>query len=261
MTNPLSANHSVLRQQLIDSLLDVVHANVRHGREDIAIFEIGKGYGRLPEGPREWWRLGFALTGPAEPLAPNRPSRLYDLDDAKGLIELLASELGFDRAVFTAARKNGTFHPGRAAIARAGQELIGWVGELHPRLIEELDLRVPRIVVAEVSIAGLSGGQLAVVKARPVPRHPAVERDLAVVASEDRVAGEIDELIRSSGGPLLAGLRLFDVYRGAPLGEHEKSLAFRLTFQADRTLTEAEVEAAVASVTATLEQAGARLRT
>jgi phenylalanyl-tRNA synthetase beta chain len=260
VTNPLSTNHSVLRQQLIDSLLDVVHANVRHGRDDIAIFEIGKGYGRLPEGPHEWWRLAFALTGPAEPEAPNRASREYDLDDAKGIIELLAAELGFEEATFGPARTGGPFHPGRNAVARAGQSLIGWVGELHPRLVEELDLRVSRIVVAELSIARLSGGQLAVVKARPVRRHQAVERDLAVVVSQDRPAGEIDELIRTAGGPLLADVRLFDIYRGAPLADHEKSLAFRLTLQADRTLTESEVETAVAAVTSALEQAGARLR-
>jgi phenylalanyl-tRNA synthetase beta chain len=260
VTNPLSANHSVLRQQLVGSLLDVVHSNVRHGREDIAIFEIGKGYGRLPEAPQEWWRLGFALTGPAEPLAPNRPARPYDLDDAKGLIELLAAELGFDPAAFAPARSGRPFHPGRTAVARAGQSLIGWVGEIHPGLLEELDLRVPRIVVAELAVAGLSGGQLAVVQARPVPRHPAVERDLAVVVGEDRPAGEIEALVRVAGGPLLAGVRLFDIYRGTPLADHEKSLAFRLTFQADRTLTEAEVEAAVAAVTAALGQGGARLR-
>jgi phenylalanyl-tRNA synthetase beta chain len=78
--------------------------------------------------------------------------------------------------------------------------------------------------------------------------------------SDDRQAGEIDEIIRSAGGPLLAEVRLFDIYRGAPLSDHEKSLAFRLTLQADRTLTEAEVEAAVAAVTAALERAGGRLR-
>jgi phenylalanyl-tRNA synthetase beta chain len=265
VTNPLSANHSVLRQQLVDSLLDVVHANVRHGRQDVAIFEVGKGYGRLPGGPHEWWRLGLALTGRAEPLAPNRPIRLYDLDDAKGLIDLLAAELGFDRATFEPAAvprgAGGTFHPGRTAVARAGQSLIGWVGELHPRLIEELDLRVPRVVVAELSVAGLSGGQLAIVKARPVPRHPAVERDLAVVVPGDRLAGEVEALVRAAGGPLLADVHLFDVYRGTPLADHDKSLAFRLTFQADRTLTETEVEAAVAAVTAALEKGGARLRT
>jgi len=261
VTNPLSANHSVLRQQLVDSLLDVVHANVRHGRQDIAIFEIGKGYGRLPEGPHEWWRLAIALTGPAEPEAPNRPSREYDLDDAKGIIELLAAELGFEETTFDPARTGEPFHPGRTAIARAGQNLIGWVGELHPRLIEELDLRVPRIVVVELAVAGLSGGELAVVKARPVPRHPAVERDLSVVVAEDRPAGEVAALLRAAGGLLLAGVRLFDIYRGTPLASHEKSLAFRLTFQADRTLTEGEVEGALAAVTAALEKAGARLRT
>jgi phenylalanyl-tRNA synthetase beta chain len=94
-----------------------------------------------------------------------------------------------------------------------------------------------------------------------VPRHPAVERDVAVVVAEDRPAGEVAALLRAAGGPLLAGVRLFDIYRGTPLASHEKSLAFRLTFQADRTLTEGEVEGAVAAVTAALEKAGARLRT
>jgi phenylalanyl-tRNA synthetase beta chain len=260
VTNPLSENHSVLRQQLIGSLLHVLDANLRQGRDEIAIFEVGKGYGKTADGPHEWWRLGFALTGLAEPTSWNRPPRAYDLDDARGLVELLADELGFPEPRYAPA--NGSpFHPGRTAIARAGESLIGWVGELHPDQLAAWDLRAGRVFVAELAIAGLSGGQLTPVRSSPIPRHPPVERDVAVVVPDARPAGEMSDIIRMAGGPLLGGVRLFDVYRGAPLAPGEKSLAFRLTFQADRTLTEAEVDAAVSTVTNAMREAGARLRT
>ena len=90
ITNPLASQHSVLRQRLLGSLLDVVRSNLRQGRDDVAIFEIGKGYGRVDGRPHEWWRLGLALTGAAAPRAWNRSLAHYDLDDAKGLVELLA---------------------------------------------------------------------------------------------------------------------------------------------------------------------------
>ncbi|HEX5828895.1 MAG TPA: phenylalanine--tRNA ligase subunit beta, partial [Candidatus Limnocylindrales bacterium] len=90
VTNPLSRDHSLLRRNLLGSLLDVVAVNVRHGTPDVAVFEIGKAYARTGDAPREWWRLGFALVGDAEPAAWNRAPRPYDLDDAKGVIELLA---------------------------------------------------------------------------------------------------------------------------------------------------------------------------
>ena len=94
-------------------------------------------------------------------------------------------------------------------------------------------------------------------------RHPAAERDLAVVVAEDRPAGEVEATIRTSGGELLQSTSLFDVYRGAPLGPDEKSLAFRLTFRApDRTLAEAEVDAAIEAITLAIRSAvGGRVRT
>src|SRR3954454_8859948 len=87
VTNPLSRDHSVLRRNLFGSLLDVVGVNLRHGTDDIAVFEIGKGYARTGDEPREWWRLGFALAGAAEPPSWNRGAREFDLDDAKGILE------------------------------------------------------------------------------------------------------------------------------------------------------------------------------
>lgn len=261
VTNPLSESHSTLRGDLIGSLLDVVDANQRRGRDDIAVYEVGKGYGRLAAGPTEWWRLAFALTGAAEPPSWNRPARPYDLDDAKGFVELLAEQLGHPEVRYEPATDGYPFHPGRAAIARAGDRLIGRVGEVHPELVAALDLKATnRIVVAELALAGLSGGQVEAVRSVPVSRHQVVERDLAVVVPEDRPAATIEATVRSAVGDLLTDLRLFDIYRGSPLAADEKSLAFRLRFQADRTLAEAEVEAAVAAVVEALRASGGRLR-
>ncbi|HEY2916681.1 MAG TPA: hypothetical protein VGI98_05635, partial [Candidatus Limnocylindrales bacterium] len=132
---------------------------------------------------------------------------------------------------------------------------------LHPRVLEEAGLRPTHLIVAELSIAGLGGGQLATRPAIPPARVPAVERDLAVVIAEPIEAAAMDAVIRAAAGPLLQDVRLFDVYRGRPLGADDRSLAFRLRFgSADRTLTEAEVDGAVASVVAAVEANGGRIR-
>src|SRR5439155_9066101 len=115
VTNPLSADHSVLRPALVGSLVEIVSTNLRRGRSDIAIFEIGKGYGRDADATREWWRLGFAITGALEEPAWNRPRRLADLDDAKGIIELVCHRLGFDEPTYAKLSGEPLLHPGRAA--------------------------------------------------------------------------------------------------------------------------------------------------
>ena len=252
VTNPLSSQHSVMRQRLLGSLLEVADTNLRQNRPDVAIFEIGKGYGALEdgEGTHEWWRLGFVLTGPAEIPAWNRPARPFDVDDGQGVIDLVARVLGMPRPIYMPLTDDPTLHPGRAARVLAGDQLAGRIGELHPALLVELGLRAGQIVVAELAVAGLSGGQPAVPLGRTPSRHPVAERDLAVVVPNDRPAGEVEAAIRRHAGPLLGSVELFDIYRGRPLPDDRRSLAFRLVFGAsDRTLTEDEVDRAVADVT------------
>jgi phenylalanyl-tRNA synthetase beta chain len=271
VTNPLSADHSVLRPALVGSLVQVVSTNVRHGVDDVTIFEVGKGYGADDAGDgaivREWWRLGLAGTGVGDPASFNRPPRPYDLDDAKGAIELVARRLGFDAPAYRAERGEPLLHPGRAARVEATRDgrlaLSGVVGELHPSVVEAWDLRSARVVVAELDLTGLGGGLRPNVTAVPPPRHPASERDVAVVVAEAVPAGDVAAAIGASAGSILADVLLFDVYRGSPLAADEKSLAFRLTFRAaDRTLEEAEVDAAIAAITTALQtQIGGRIRT
>ena len=125
VTNPLSSQHSVLRQSLIGSLLEVVSTNLRVGTDDIAIFEVGKGYGATGDPPtHEWWRLGFALTGAAAEPTWDRPAPAYDLEDAKGLIAAMCDRLGFPAAGLRAVSRRSGPPPG-ASRGRPGRRVAG----------------------------------------------------------------------------------------------------------------------------------------
>ena len=267
VTNPLSLDHALLRQSLVGSLVEVISTNLRRGNADVAIFEIGKGYGRVGAEPTEWWRLGLALVGSLEPASWNRPARAADVDDLKGLAELLAVELGASQPRYEPLTDEPLLHPGRAArVGAVGADgaiaLSGVLGELHPRVVAEWDLRVDRVLVAELSVAGLSGGQPRVPRVVQPPRFQSAERDLAVVVDDARSAAEVASAIEDAGGDLLASTTLFDVYRGRPLADDERSLAYRLRFvAADRTPAEAEVDAAVTAIMGELQRRlGARIR-
>jgi phenylalanyl-tRNA synthetase beta chain len=262
VTNPLSRDHSLLRRNLLGSLLDVVAVNLRHGTPDVAVFEVGKGYGHTGSTAREWWRLAIALTGAAEEPAWNRPARPYDLDDAKGVLELVAHRIGLPKPVYEAETGEPVFHPGRTARASSGTDLYAIVGELHPDIAERWGLRTTqRVVVAEIALRGLASGRLSAELARAVARFPEVDRDLAIVVPEATHAAAVEALIRAHAGSLLRDVDLFDIYRGVPLASDEKSLAYRVRLgAADRTLTEPEVEAAVGAVVAALPSVGGRLR-
>ena len=195
----------------------------------------------------------------------NQPARAFDLDDAKGLVELLARRLGYPNPTHEPLSDDPNLHPGRAARIRVtgegGTLVAGRAGELHPALADELDLDGP-VIVAELAVAGLASGVLSPSRGATPPRHPAVERDLAVVVADERPAADIAAAIRRHGGPLLTAVDLFDVYRGRPLAATEKSLAWRLHFQApDRTLTEDEIDTAIGEISARLAtDVGGRIR-
>ena len=266
VTNPLSADHAILRQGLVGGLIDVVALNRRRGRDDIAIFEVGKGYGRVDDRPSEWWRLGIALAGAFDVPAWNRERRAADLDDVKGVVEAVAEILGFGAPTYVSLGTEPALHPGRAAVVTATDAtgavaISGVVGEVHPGVAAAWDERTTGAVVAELSVRGLSGGSPPVPRGEAPSRHQEVERDVAVVVPAEGAAGEIEGAIRDAAGPLLRAVRLFDVYRGAPLGASERSLAFRLAFgDPERTLSEPEIEAAMAAVGAAVAAAGGRVR-
>ena len=272
VTNPLSQDHSILRQSLVGSLVDVVGGNARHGTGNVAVFEVGKGYGRVGDAAREWWRLGLALAGSFAEPAWNQPRRDADIDDAKGAIELIARVLGAGAPAYEPLTSEPILHPGRSATVEArfrngassSREIAiaGVLGELHPRLVEAWDLRTRRVVVAELSVAGLAGGALPVVEATALPHVLPVERDLTVDVPDAVAAAGVARQIVASGGPLLQDVQLAGTYRGQPLGPDERSLTFRLRLGApDRALTDDEVDKSIRTITDALaDHIGARIR-
>jgi phenylalanyl-tRNA synthetase beta chain len=267
VTNPLSMDHSVLRQSLVGSLVEAVDTNARHGQPDVAVFEIGKGYGRVGDASREWWRLGIALTGAFEAPAWNRVRREADLDDAKGALELVARLLGASAPAYRPLTDEPILHPGRSASVESQHPngdlaIAGVVGELHPRLAEAWDLRARRIVVADVSVAGLTAGSLPVVSSVPPPRFQPIERDLTVDIADSVAAADVANRVHEAGGAHLQAATLVGTYRGHPLGPDERSLTFRLRFGApERALTDAEVDSAIDAISGALaHNNGARIR-
>ncbi|MEO8468500.1 MAG: phenylalanine--tRNA ligase subunit beta [Chloroflexota bacterium] len=266
VTNPLSADHAVLRQDLVGGLVATVVLNRRRGRDDLALFEIGKGYGRVADAPHEWWRLGIALAGSFDPAAWNRPRRTVDFDDGKGVLEALGDALGLTKPIYAPMATERALHPGRSATVTAHDPegrvaLSGVVGEIHPAAAAAWDERAEGSILIEVSIRGLSGGVPTVPRAISPIRFPSVERDLAIVVPSGGTAGEVGAAIKASAGTLLRSAEVFDVYVGPPLNTGERSLAYRLTFgAAERTLADDEVETAIAAVTSAIEAIGGRIR-
>ncbi len=261
--NPLSERHAVLRSGLVASLLDALALNERHGSSDVAIFEIGKGYAADPAGtPAEWWRLGFLLTGDAVAPTWSIAGRAWDVEDAKAVAGLVAHVVGAPAPEFRAWQAGPPLHPGRAATVIVPGRLAGLLGEIHPETLEAWDLRAERVLVGELAVEGLGGGQLVPVRVAPVGRHASTARDLALVVAGVVPAGEVAATLAREGGDLLRSAVLFDVYRGAPLDATEKSLAWSLELRSDdRALEEGEVDALMTRLVEAVAAAhGGRLR-
>jgi phenylalanyl-tRNA synthetase beta chain len=167
-----------------------------------------------------------------------------DIHDAKGMAEAALAAAGLTDAEtvpWPADRVPAFLEPGRAARLMRGETEFGWFGEVALAAREIFDLPAP-VFVAELSVTALAGLPAATAKYEPLPRFPAVQRDLAIVVGSEVAAGEVEAAIRAMRLPLLTRLTLFDVYTGGQVGAGRRSLAWSLTFQApDRTLTDAEV--------------------
>jgi len=267
ITNPISADRTVMRHTLLASMLDVLSANARW-RNRLALFEIGKVY--LPvEGrslPDEPTHICIALTGPRDlpgwQDGSSDGSALMDYFDLKGVIECLISSLHLSGGVFEACQ-HPTFFPGRVASLRIGEKLIGTLGELHPLVREAFGLPPQPVMVAELAMEPLAAGISGQHPVAPISAFPAVYQDIAVVVDEGISAARVEATIWQAGGALLRDVRLFDVYRGEQIGEGKKSLAYSLTFQADdKTLRDRDADALRARIVRALESAiGGRLRT
>ncbi len=244
LANPMSSEQSQLRTTLLGSLLDVAERNRARGVEALALFESGAVYhsaGSDGAGlPAEPHHLGAILSGPVRPgtWREQHPPRA-DFFAAKGVLSALLEALGvaWEPQPMTTAP---FLHPGRAAAILIGGSHAGWLGEIHPNVAARWDLE-DTVAGFELELSAIEPP--APTQFRDLVSFPAVHEDLAIVIAETVSASELLRVIRSAGSPLLAGARVFDVYRDPErLGPDRVSIAVRLSYRAaDRTLTDAEV--------------------
>ncbi len=232
ISNPMGEDYSIMRKTLIPSLLTSVSNNKNHNIPNVKLFEMDRTF--MPqedenELPLEMNILGAAINAKDE-----------DFYTLKGRLEELFLKFNVKDVQYA----TGTLpylHPGRSAFISAGENHLGYIGEIHPDAAEKYDIS-GKTIVCEVDIDALieSGSDEMVVK--DIPKYPAVQRDLAVVISASQQAGPLIGDIRKIGGKLLENCEIFDIYQSEQIGKDKKSVAFSLSFRAeDRTLVDDEV--------------------
>ncbi len=262
LANPLTEEQDTLRTSLVmPGLLATLRGNVRLGRRDAAVFELGRVFLPGQDAPREERRLAILLAGATRPQHWSARSRPFDLFDIKGLVELLFDRLGESvPEIDSGSVPPGFLHPGRAGCLRREGELIGYAGALHPDVRAAWELR-EEAVVLEITIDSLLEASPRSVRFSALDRFPAVQRDLSILCDETIPAAEIDARVRSSGGERLRSVSLLDRYAGNQVPPGKVSLTLSLRFQdPERTLTSEEVQAAVAGVVRELRAVGLEIR-
>jgi phenylalanyl-tRNA synthetase beta chain len=263
LINPITPERSVMRTSLLASVLDALEHNARLC-ERLALFEIGPVFWNKPEQdlPDEPAHLAIALTGlRLEPAWDTHSTARLDFYDLKGVIEGLLEGLHIAGAVYRPAA-NPSFHPGKCAEVCLGELVLGVFGELHPLVKVNYDFGDSPVLAAEFDLESILQHLDTGYATLPVPVYPPVLEDIAVIVDEAVPAAQVEAVIRQASGKLLAGVRLFDIFRGAQIGEGKKSLAYSLTYQAaDRTLTDGDAAQLRQRIVRQLErELGARLR-
>ncbi|MDQ1910232.1 phenylalanine--tRNA ligase subunit beta [Paenibacillus sp. GD4] len=263
LSMPMSEERSTLRTSLVPHLLDAALYNRNRNQNDVALFEIGRVFvtqeKQLTKQPEERLLLSALLTGKRSELHWTGKPGDVDFYDLKGVLENVLAYLGVKGVSFTAAQPEG-FHPGRTAHIVADGKVIGVIGQLHPALQQKKDLADTYVFELELDVlAELADEKLTYT---PLPRYPAIGRDMAVVVDKSVAVGELIGKAREVAGSLLESIQVFDIYTGERLGADKKSVAISFVYRTlERTLTDEEVSELHAKVVAALEDGfGAELR-
>ncbi len=242
--NPLTEEQSVMRTTLIPSLLEVVARNAHRGVEDCHIFEIGATYipEELPlrELPEERRTLAITLSGHRSEESWDAGKEKVDFFELKGILEVLFEELNVNDYEIVPS-KDVIFHPMRQASIIVQGKNIGFIGEMHPDILEGYGLK-DRVQALEIELKPLVDFMNRHIAYKGLPRYPAVLRDIAIIADKSILSRRIQELIEKSGGSLIEKVHLFDTYSGAQIPEGKRSLAYSIIYRhKDRTLTDEEI--------------------
>ncbi|EIV96429.1 phenylalanine--tRNA ligase subunit beta [Frankia sp. QA3] len=286
VANPIAEDAAYLRTTLLSGLIAAAVRNIGRGQQDLALFESGRVFreqpgapGRVPTPPvdrrpsaeeiaaldsvlpKQARHVAALLTGRREPAGWSTPGREADWADAVDVAHVVAEAVGLTLTV--TAGDAMPWHPGRCAELTVGGRLVGFAGELHPRVLGDVGLP-PRTVAMELSLDVLVEAATAAppVVAPVISTYPPADRDVALVVPTRVPVAEVTEALREGAGDLLESLTLFDVFEGAQVGAGQRSLAFGLRLRAgDRTLTAAEANAVRdAAVELAAQRTGAALR-
>ena len=243
--NPITDDFPILRTTLLGGVLETIVRNLSRKNDDIKIYELGAVY--LPEElplhslPKEPLMLCGALVGKRSELSWSQGKDNVDFYDAKGIVEVLLAGLGISDYHVTTG-EHMSLHPGKTAVFTRNSKILATVGELHPKVADEFDIH-RKVYIFEVDIEAVVDCVNLLAKYEPLPKFPAIQRDVAVVLPLTISADQVREAIITSGGPLLSDVRLFDVYVGEQVADGSKSLAFSLIYRDKmRTLTDEEID-------------------
>jgi phenylalanyl-tRNA synthetase beta chain len=262
--NPLTQENAEMRLSLIPGLVESLRAHVSQKSKGFYGFDLGKVFSLASRGsPEERECVAGGIYGTRERhglrIKEQSPSAFLDM---KGLVEGVLELIGVARQVlWTGDSLPSILHPGKAASLEIAGSLLGCLGELHPDLCEEL--RLPSFFIFEVDFEKLVQYASRQFTVRSLPRFPSVERDLAVVLDDGFPAQRLVSWIKEQfDHSLIEEVQVFDQYKGAPVSQGKKSLAYTISYRAeDRTLTDAEVNALHGELVSRISQVfGAQLR-
>jgi len=241
--NPLTEDYSVLRTSLIPGLMETARYNVTRKNSNLKIFELKKVFfaqegEKLPKEVK--YLVGLAMGIDQDPHWAFSP-RPIDFYDVKGCVEDLLETLQIEEIKFIRAEDIPYLHPGKASKVLCGKEVLGVLGEVHPQVLDYYEIH-GKAYLFEIDFEQMVKWAGEGKRFRPLPKFPAVYRDLSLVVDDELEVEKVAEAIWNFHQPSIDEVKLFDVYRGAPISEGKKGVSYRIRYQAnDRTLTDEEV--------------------
>ena len=241
--NPLGEDTSIMRTTILPSMLEIIARNHSYRNKSARLYELGKIYL-----PRE-----DGLADEPKYLSLGAYGDGVDFFSFKGSIETLQHELRITDVKYVACTDNDSYHPGRCAKVYAGETYLGVFGQIHPLVAANYGMDT-EVYTAELSFDAMYEKRGDIPVYQPLPKFPAVTRDIAVVCDEAVTVGALEESIRRGAKGLLKDVSLFDIYRGPGVASGKKSVAFNLVLRADdRSLTGEEADEDVQSILAALK--------
>ena len=249
--NPLGEDTSCMRTTTLPSMLEVLARNWNYRNRDVKLYEFAKVYKQRTDG----------LADEPKVLTLGAYGDDMDFYTLKGTVEELLDALRVKNVEYVPVKDNPSYHPGRCAAVYAGGRYLGVFGQVHPLVARNYGVS-DELYAAELDFPAIFECRTTEVYYTPLPRFPAVMRDISVVCDDALTAGELAKCIRKAGGEYLESVEVFDVYKGANIPEGKKSISFSLALRAeDQTLTDTHADEAVAGILSALEeQYGVKLR-